>query len=138
MFKNVSDNTSVRLRPADRYQAWTNITKGEDNLFAVEHRLLSAAASAEEDLLGSSHSHSGGISGDVAHGAEPGAGVVVSSGEAADGQDAVPRPWWSRRSVKRWRPEDEVPVKPPDSSGGEEQAAVGPAVMRVGRQRWKG
>eukprot|EP00752_Nemacystus_decipiens_P006677 g6004.t1 len=122
------------------YQAWTNITRGEDNLFADEHKLLSAAASAEvevDDLFVSSPSSGGGATaqelGPVAD------AVVAGSGDAADSQDGVLQPWWGRRSVKRWRPEEETLVEPPGHGGGESGVGGGvPAAMKLGRKRWKG
>lgn len=104
---------------------------------------MSAAASAEgEGLLGDSRSSGGGDGSggsDIAHGVGAGVGVDAGSGEAAERQDGLPRPWLGRRSVKRWRPEEETSATSPEDGGGE--PGVGgsvPAAMRLGRRRWKG
>lgn len=138
-----TERSPASLRSARRYQAWTNITKGEDNLFAAEHKLLSAAVSAEEhELLGSSGSGSRSGSGDggiACAAGQQGEGLAVGSGEAADRKDGVPRPWLGRRSFKRWRPEEETSVHPPEDGDGEQVFGGGvPAAMKLGRKRWKG
>ena len=67
--------------------------------------------------------------------------MVEASENAAESQDGAFRPWWGRRSVKRWRPaEEKEPSAKPPENGGEEPGVGGgvPAAMKLGRKRWKG
>ena len=132
-----------------RYQAWTNITKGEDNLFAAaEHKLVNSAASADGrdfHLFGETSSDhdakAAAFGGDLQDNSSNGIGadsrVRPEVGAALEYQEGRARSWLGRKGLQRWRPE-EPPAKPPEDSDGKGAGGVVPVATKFGRKRWKG
>ncbi|CAM9952178.1 unnamed protein product, partial [Ectocarpus sp. 8 AP-2014] len=140
------------------YQAWTNITKGEDNLFATsEPRLLKAALDGDG---GGHYHHFHSLADDGTHNGDDvlvggfvpsaltssgsserdrgrGAGVVAAPPvEGSGGRGARPG---RRRGLKRWRPE--LAAESPGSGEGGQGPAAGSGrngSMELRRRRWKG
>ncbi|CAN0526554.1 unnamed protein product, partial [Ectocarpus sp. 8 AP-2014] len=141
------------------YQAWTNITKGEDNLFATaEPRLLKAALDGGG---GGHYHHPHSLADDGTHNGDDalvggfvpsasltssgssgrdrgrGAGVVAAPpAEGSGGRGARPG---RRRGLKRWRPE--LAAESPGSGEGGQGPAAGSGrdgSTELRRRRWKG
>ncbi|CAN0381602.1 unnamed protein product, partial [Ectocarpus sp. 13 AM-2016] len=142
------------------YQAWTNITKGEDNLFATaEPRLFKAALDGGGGGGHYHHDHSpaddetpngddglvGGFeasalltsSGSSGRDRGRGAGVLPAPPvEGPGGGEARPG---RRRGFERWKPE--LAAESPGSGEGGQGPATGSGrdgSMELRRRRWKG
>ncbi|CAN0140162.1 unnamed protein product [Ectocarpus sp. 6 AP-2014] len=142
------------------YQAWTNITKGEDNLFATaEPRLLKAALEGgggggryhhprsladdetqnEEDGLVGGFDPSALLTSIGSSGRDRGRGAVAVAGPSVEGSGGGGARPGRRRGLKRWKPE--LAAESPESGEGGQGPATGSGrdgSIELRRRRWKG